>query len=116
MKIVLQCLLLVRVMLLKVEFTEHFLSDDGGSLLIFRENKMNKQDFLQHIDELLELSLGTVTERDSLADIGSWDSLAILSFIAFVDQSFATTLSPLDIHNAKTIGDLVALLGNKISN
>ena len=76
---------------------------------------MNKAAFLIAMDELLELDLGTLSGSEQLSSIGSWDSLAVLGFIALVDQKFGIVLSPASIGDANTINDLMVLLGDKIS-
>jgi len=76
---------------------------------------MNKTIFLQHIDDILERSHGTTKEDEILNNIASWDSLAVLSFITFVDQNFGAVLSPVDIYNARTVNDLMILLSVNIT-
>ena len=76
---------------------------------------MDKAAFLQAFDELLEINRGTTKESDALSSLTSWDSLAVLGFIAFVDHNFGKVLSPVDIMSAKTVGDLMGLVSSHIN-
>lgn len=78
------------------------------------EMSMNKKDFLLNLDELLGLNAGTLTGEESLQDLTAWDSLAVLGFIALVDKELKISLSPAAIDKAKTVEDLLQLLGDKI--
>lgn len=76
---------------------------------------MKKTQFLNAFNELLELEPGTIKGDEVLVSINSWDSLAVLGLIALVDQKFGLVLSPTDINNAKTVNDLMGLLGDRIT-
>jgi acyl carrier protein len=43
-----------------------------------------------------------------------WDSLAVVSLIAMVDEQAGLTLAPKEIAKAATVADLIGLLGGKI--
>jgi acyl carrier protein len=76
---------------------------------------LEKNEFLLLLDELLELNPGTVRGPEALDSIEGWDSLAVISFMALVDEHFGISLQPRHIAGCSTIGDLVGLLGNRIS-
>lgn len=76
---------------------------------------MNKIQFLKAFNELLELEPDTIKGDEVLVSINSWDSLAVLGLIALVDQKFGLVLSPTEINNAKTVNDLVGLLGDRVA-
>lgn len=48
---------------------------------------------------------------DALADFQQWDSLAILDFVMDAEKQFGVELSPDEVHNCKTVEDLVNLMG-----
>ena len=75
---------------------------------------MQKKEFLNLIEDALEADENTLTGDELLENLDLWDSLAIVTFIAMVDGEFDVTLSPEKIEVAKTIQDLIALLGDKI--
>jgi acyl carrier protein len=78
---------------------------------------MNKQDFLLNINELLELESGTTVDLDSqLAGIESWDSLTVVGFIALIDEKFELVVPASKIANCNTVGDLMVLVSDKITD
>jgi acyl carrier protein len=76
---------------------------------------MTKQDFLLRLDELIEVSPGTLRGTDLLSDVPGWDSVAIMGFIALVDEEFGAPVLPRRLAACKTVDDLVALLGDRIT-
>ena len=76
---------------------------------------MTKQEFLRELEEVLEADVDSIKGDETLADLGSWDSLAVMSFIAMVDEKCGVTLAASKLSDAKSVGDLIALLGDKIS-
>lgn len=74
----------------------------------------NKKDFLLSLDELIEADPGTLTGAEMLQGMDSWNSLAVVGFIALVDEQFGITLSPNQIAKSKTVDELMALLGDRI--
>lgn len=76
---------------------------------------MKKEDFLLLLDELIEVEPGTLTGQEKLQYLESFDSLAAVGFIALTDEKFGIILSPNKIANCKTIEDLIALVGDKIT-
>jgi acyl carrier protein len=76
---------------------------------------LGKNEFLLLLDELLELEPGTVKGSETLDSLESWNSLAIISFMALVDEHFGISLQPRQIAGCSTIADLVGLLGDRIS-
>ena len=71
---------------------------------------MNYSEFLMHIDELLEQPAGTVRGDTRLRAIDGWDSLAIMSFMAMVDEQCQCRLKPVEIAKCETIDHLYALV------
>jgi acyl carrier protein len=47
-----------------------------------------------------------------LENLVAWDSLAVIGFIAVVDENYGINVSPSGIKLAKTIDDLFALLNH----
>ena len=66
------------------------------------------KDFNEKIAEILEVN--TVELTDEFTAFECWDSLTILSIIAFVDENYNVTLSNFDVDNAKTVGGLIELI------
>jgi len=76
---------------------------------------MNRTETLALLEELFELPAGTLTGKESLPDLGKWDSTAMLGFMALADEHFGLTLSPRRFASCATVDDLLALLGDKLS-
>jgi acyl carrier protein len=76
---------------------------------------MTVSNFLYLLDDLLELAPGTVKASDSLESLEGWDSLAVISLMALVDEQFSVRLQPREIAVCKTVADLVALLGYRVT-
>lgn len=75
---------------------------------------MQRTEFLLSLDELLELEPGTVQGSETLERLEGWNSLAIISLMALMDERFGVTLQPRRIAACTTVADLVALLGDQI--
>lgn len=58
---------------------------------------------------------GTLKETDDLLHIG-WESLSVLEFQSFVEIEFKTMVSLQQVVASKTIGDLVALVRDKLAD
>ena len=72
---------------------------------------MSKMEFLGHMNEILELPSGTLAGAEKLDELDVWNSLAMMSFIAFADEHFRLSLSPRQFMSAHTINDLGKLVG-----
>ncbi|MCM3878433.1 MAG: acyl carrier protein [Thermoanaerobaculia bacterium] len=75
---------------------------------------MKKSEFLALIDDILEEPAGTVRSDQILEEFPAWDSLAMVSFIAVVNGQFGQTLQAEKLTNAKSVEDLLALVGKHI--
>ena len=75
---------------------------------------MKKEDFLRKFEALLELEQGALSGSEALTDLEAWDSLAVMALIAMVDESVGMVISPTKIAQAKTVDELMGLLGDKI--
>lgn len=71
---------------------------------------MKRDEILEGLTELLETD-APLEGPELLADLGSWDSVAVISFMAMVDDRWSVTLTPNDIYACKTVDELVALVG-----
>ena len=68
--------------------------------------------FNEEIAEILEVD--SIEMNQKLESFECWDSLTILSIIAFVDENFKVTLSAQDIIDSGTIGGLKELINSKM--
>ncbi|WP_029010441.1 acyl carrier protein [Azospirillum halopraeferens] len=72
---------------------------------------MDGKDFLLALDEMLELPSGTLTGNETLETLEGWDSLAVISFIALVDEKLGLVVEGEKLARARTVADLLALAG-----
>ena len=70
---------------------------------------MTRDDLLRQIEKILEAAPKSINGAEKLADLASWDSLAILSFIATVDKSCGVRLKADQIYSCNTVNDLLTL-------
>jgi acyl carrier protein len=75
---------------------------------------MNLSDFYRLLDELLEHAPGTIKGDEALDSLPRWDSLALMSFIALLDQHFGLIVPASRIAECKKVGDLAALVVDKL--
>ena len=70
------------------------------------------ENFNANIAEILEVD--NIEMNDELSSFECWDSLTILSIIAYAGETFNVTLSAAEINNSKTIAGLKELIEGKI--
>jgi len=61
--------------------------------------------------DILEVDL--VADTDELESFVAWDSLAILSLLAFIDKKYNVQLFNSDLDNVKTLTDIKKLIRSK---
>ena len=70
------------------------------------------ENFEPMIAEILEVE--NIEMSDELASFDTWDSLTILSIIAFCDDQYNVSLSADEINDSNTILGLLELIKSKI--
>jgi acyl carrier protein len=70
------------------------------------------ENFEEGIAELLEVD--NVNMNDELDSFECWDSLTLLSIIAFTSENYDVTLSNTDVIDSKTVGGLKELIRGKM--
>ncbi|MGL4475463.1 MAG: acyl carrier protein [Shewanella sp.] len=76
---------------------------------------MNKQEFLNNLEEILELNPGELKGNEVLMDIEQWDSLAFLSVIAMADEHFDIIIQGDKLESITTVADLLALVDEHLA-
>jgi acyl carrier protein len=71
---------------------------------------MKKQEFIQELALALERPDEGLEEQMLLADIPEWDSLAVISFIALVDEHFGAPVEGEKLATATTVADLIVFV------
>jgi acyl carrier protein len=70
---------------------------------------MTRNEILFELSGLLETNT-PLDGSEALSGLGNWDSLAVMSLMAMVDDKWGVTLAPKDIYKCATVDDLVALV------
>jgi acyl carrier protein len=66
-------------------------------------------EFYEGLAEILEVEVTDVTPELDLEE-GGWDSLAVVSTIALIDDVYDITVHPDRLSECKTVGDIEALV------
>jgi acyl carrier protein len=74
---------------------------------------MNRQEFFNELEEIIEADKGSLTGSEVLKELEGWDSVAVMGFIAMVDNSLGITLDGDKIINCKTVNDLFVLVNDE---
>jgi len=76
---------------------------------------MTTYDFLRALEITLEIDPGSIAGNESLDDVGWWDSMAALTFMAVADEQLQVTISGEQLAKCKSVPDLLGLLGDKLT-
>lgn len=71
---------------------------------------MTNNEKMEIIADILELELNEIKVDSVLNDIETWDSVAILSFIAVMNEEFDKYPMANEIKSYKTVGDLMKVM------
>ena len=71
---------------------------------------MTNEEKLNEIADILEMEVEELSSGMALADIETWDSIAVLSFIAVMNDKFNKFPMANEIRAYKTVGDLMAAM------
>ncbi|HEY5123931.1 MAG TPA: acyl carrier protein [Ignavibacteria bacterium] len=78
---------------------------------------MKKSEFIKEISEYCEFEVSDIQMDTELRSMENYNSLTILSIIAFADENFGKRLSAQQIHSLTDMNSLVRLIGiNKFEN
>lgn len=72
-----------------------------------------EKELFEQLEDILELAPGTVTLTAAFRDYENWDSMANLSVIAMLDDSFGVHIASQEFKNLITVGDLVAEIAKR---
>lgn len=74
---------------------------------------MKKEAFVALLEEMLEVDAGSLSGDEPLSEL-PWDSLAVVSFIALVDEHLGVAVSPQALSKAQHLNDVLALVTNNL--
>lgn len=69
-------------------------------------------DFYEGLADILEIDVAQIAPEMTL-DEGNWDSLAIVSTIALIDEVYDQTVNADALGECKTVGDIEKLIQKK---
>jgi acyl carrier protein len=72
---------------------------------------MKIEEFLVIIKENLEIEDTQLTDKTELSSLSEYDSLAIMSIIALVDENFGKKLTAQQLGSITTVRSLMELIG-----
>ena len=67
-----------------------------------------EKELFEQLEDILELDPGTIKPSDNFRDFENWDSMANLSVIAMLDDSFGVHIASQDFKSLITVEDLIA--------
>lgn len=71
---------------------------------------MELKDKLELLDEMLELDAGSLTPENILEELDEWDSLALISLVALIDEKFDKKITGQKIREFKTVQDILNVM------
>ena len=71
---------------------------------------MSKEEFLVEMQDVLQTEV-ELTAETVLEDLDEWDSLSMMSTMAFLGKNFGVNLRLADFKEMNTIGDIAAKAG-----
>ena len=72
---------------------------------------MKVNEFIEALEDLLDLQQGDLDQNTSLAQLNEFDSLAVMSLLAFIDEQFGRRLSGDQFVSITTVRSLMELIG-----
>ncbi len=71
--------------------------------------------FLNRMEEILEMDENTLAMEADLNNMEDWSSLAIMGFVAMVDEYYEIEITTDDLSQCQTVADVTALVQKTIS-
>lgn len=71
---------------------------------------MTEQEKMEELVDILEMDLEEFTKETVLEDLETWDSVAVLSFIAFMNEKFDKIYHASEVTVCKTVADLMEMM------
>ena len=72
-----------------------------------------EKEFFEQMEDILEVNPGTIKLTDAFRDYDNWDSMANLSVISMLDDSFGVYIESKDFKELITISDLLEEIKKK---
>jgi len=72
---------------------------------------MQKEDFFEELVECMDIEPVDIDEDTVFKELEDFDSMAVMSIVAFADEKFGKTLTADKLKNMITVRDLMQLIG-----
>jgi acyl carrier protein len=73
---------------------------------------MTREKKIAMLEEMMELDQGTLTPETKLSALAEWDSIAVISLIALMDDEFGKIVKGSQIREFGTVADVLAVMEN----
>jgi acyl carrier protein len=73
--------------------------------------KMKKDIFFEELLECMEIEPVDIDEDTVFRELEDFDSMAVMSIVAYADEKFGKTLAAEQLQDMKTVRDLMELIG-----
>jgi acyl carrier protein len=73
--------------------------------------KVKKEDFFEELVECMEIDPVGINKETVFRELEDFDSMAVMSIVAYADEKFGEILSGEQLQNMKTVKDLMELIG-----
>jgi acyl carrier protein len=73
--------------------------------------KVKKDIFFEELLECMEIEPVDINEDTIFRELEDFDSMAVMSIVAYADEKFEKTLSAEQLQDMKTVRDLMELIG-----
>ncbi|HVC89757.1 MAG TPA: acyl carrier protein [Acidobacteriaceae bacterium] len=71
---------------------------------------VNRDEFVPQLEQVLEISPGTLREDQEVRDLEHWDSLKLLEIIALADEQLEVQMDADYLSKCVTVGDMLKLI------
>ena len=71
---------------------------------------MSNEKKIELIAEVTDIEPETLTPETELSSLVEWDSIALISFIAMMDDEFEKVVKGTEVKEKKTVADLMAMM------
>jgi len=71
---------------------------------------MDKTRKIELLAEILDVDIDEIDEEKRLDEVGDWDSLSILSFIAVMSEEFGKEVSGAEVKKLETVADALNMM------
>lgn len=76
---------------------------------------MTIEKFIENMADAIEIDRATLSLDTEYKELAAWDSLAALSMIAMIDDSYEVAVGGDDLESTRTVKDLWELVGARMS-